>query len=227
MGALGFLRAASRGRQRGSERDVPERQRRRRIAISPPIATSAIVIAPSPSPARGPITAMIQPTSGPPIGVEPWKATNHRDITRPRISGSEFSCRVELPVDMNEMLAAPANASAISSTGSVGSDGRDRHRDRESRAASTSGRRPVLPRAATNRPPNDSADAHRGGHEAKAGRADVQPARGHHRQRHLELIRQAARDRHHQQRYRQLRRRADVAQPLAQLARRPRSRHGR
>jgi hypothetical protein len=28
---------------------------------------------------------------GPPIGVEPWKATNHSDITRPRIVGSAVS----------------------------------------------------------------------------------------------------------------------------------------
>ncbi len=34
---------------------------------------------------------MIAPTIGPPIGVEPWKATNHSDITRPRISGAALS----------------------------------------------------------------------------------------------------------------------------------------
>jgi hypothetical protein len=28
---------------------------------------------------------------GPPIGVDPWKATNHSDITRPRIEGWAFS----------------------------------------------------------------------------------------------------------------------------------------
>ncbi len=49
------------------------------------------MIAPSPSPARAPSTAITAPTIGPPIGVEPWKATNHSDITRPRIDGAALS----------------------------------------------------------------------------------------------------------------------------------------
>ena len=46
--------------------------------------------APTASPARAPATSMIHPISGPPIGVEPMNATDHSDITRPRIRGSEF-----------------------------------------------------------------------------------------------------------------------------------------
>ena len=48
---------------------------------------------------------MTPPMIGPPIGVEPWKATNHSDMTRPRIEGSAVSWSVEFPVDMNVMLA--------------------------------------------------------------------------------------------------------------------------
>ena len=54
-------------------------------------------MAPTPSPARAPAAAITQPTIGPPIGVEPWKATNQNDITRPRMSGRAVSCSVELP----------------------------------------------------------------------------------------------------------------------------------
>ena len=57
---------------------------------------------------------------GPPIGVEPRNAMLHSAITRPRMTGSDASCRVEFPFDMNETLAAPTKASAISSTASVG-----------------------------------------------------------------------------------------------------------
>jgi hypothetical protein len=49
------------------------------------------VTAPTPRPARAPNAAITQPTIGPPIGVDPWKATNHSAITRPRIAGSAFS----------------------------------------------------------------------------------------------------------------------------------------
>jgi hypothetical protein len=91
--------------------------------------------------------------TGPPIGVEPWKATNHKDITRPRISGAEVSCKVELPVDMNEMLAPPARPSAISSRSRLGASVANVIATANPNAAITSGRRPVLPRAATSSPP--------------------------------------------------------------------------
>ncbi len=117
---------------------------------------------------------MIQPTIGPPIGVEPWKATNHSDITRPRISGSEFSCRVELPVDMNEMLADAGERERDAAR--PASDGRDR-RDRQSRREPRRGQhqRPQAGRAAggDEQPADDCADAHRRGHEPEPGRADI------------------------------------------------------
>ncbi len=96
---------------------------------------------------------MAQPTIGPPIGVEPWKATNHSDITRPRMAGAEFSCSVELPVAMNEMLAPPARASATSSTPRFGAAVASVIASPNPNAASTSGRSPVLPLAATSSPP--------------------------------------------------------------------------
>ena len=87
---------------------------RARSITRPTTATAIQVIAPRPSPARAPATAITQPTIGPPIGVEPWKATNHSAITRPRIDGAADSCSVELAVAMKEMLAAPTNPSATS-----------------------------------------------------------------------------------------------------------------
>jgi hypothetical protein len=91
--------------------------------------------------------------TGPPTGVEPWKATNHSDITRPRISGSAASWRVELPVAMNVMLAPPANARAASSSPSDGATVASATATPNIAAARTSGCSPVVPRAATRRPP--------------------------------------------------------------------------
>ena len=91
--------------------------------------------------------------SGPPIGVDPWKATNHRLITRPRIEGSAASCSVELPVAMNEMLAQPTSARAASSIGKVGASAASMIAAPKATAASTSGRSPVRPIAATTSPP--------------------------------------------------------------------------
>ena len=85
-------------------------ERRRSIASHPSAATTRHVTAPAASPARGPASAIRAPMAGPPIGVEPWKATNHSAITRPRIVGSAPSCSVELPVDMNAIEQAPTSA---------------------------------------------------------------------------------------------------------------------
>jgi hypothetical protein len=96
---------------------------------------------------------MSAPMAGPPIGVEPWKATNQRDMTRPRMAGSAVSCRVELPVDMKVMLAAPARESAASSNPSVGATVARAMATPNPVAAIVSGLSPVLPLAAMNRPP--------------------------------------------------------------------------
>ena len=109
---------------------------------------------PIPRPARAPATAINQPTIGPPIGVEPWKATNHSDITRPRISGAAVSWRVELAIDMNEMLPQPTNASATSSSGRSGASVATASAAANPAAAIVSGRMPILPRAATRSPPS-------------------------------------------------------------------------
>jgi len=45
---------------------------------------------------RLPSSSAIQPTSGPPMTVVPSQASAHRAISRPRIDGSEASCRVVL-----------------------------------------------------------------------------------------------------------------------------------
>jgi hypothetical protein len=55
---------------------------------------------------------MIQPITGPPTGVVPWKATCQSASTRPRMLGSELSWIVELPIAMNYKLAQPTNSSA-------------------------------------------------------------------------------------------------------------------
>jgi hypothetical protein len=121
--------------------------------VLPARAAAKQVNAPSHNPARAPATAITAPTIGPPIGVEPWKATNHSDITRPRIFGSAPSWRVELPLDMNAMLAAPTRPRAISSVARLGASAATAIAAPKAPAASTRTGSPVLPRAATTRPP--------------------------------------------------------------------------
>jgi hypothetical protein len=85
--------------------------------------------------------------------VDPWKATNHSDITRPRMLGSEFSCSVALPIDMNDTLAPPASASATSSSGRFGARLASPIAVPRPVADMTSGAVPVFPRVATINPP--------------------------------------------------------------------------
>jgi hypothetical protein len=78
----------------------------------PPSAAAKQDAPPTARPARGLVAAMIQPIAGPPTGVDPWKATCHSPITRPRMLGSALSWIVELPIAMKETLAQPTNSSA-------------------------------------------------------------------------------------------------------------------
>jgi len=96
---------------------------------------------------------MIPPTAGPPIGVDPCSATNHSASMRPRIAGCEDSWIVELPIDMNDTLAAPTHASATSSIAKSGASAAAIIITANAAAAIINGRRPVRPRAATTRPP--------------------------------------------------------------------------
>ena len=114
------------------------------------------------------------PTSGPPIGVEPWKATNHSDITRPRISGAELSCSVELPVDMKAMLPAPASASASSSSAQGGGERGERQRSPEAERGEHQRPQAGLAAGGDEQAADHGADAHRRRHEAEPGGADVQ-----------------------------------------------------
>jgi hypothetical protein len=129
-------------------------RRTRRSASRPPSATARIVTAPNPRPARAPATPISHPTIGPPIGVEPWKATNHSDITRPRIAGAAVSWRVELAIDMNEMLPQPTSGRTASSSGRLGASVATASAAAKPAAAMVSGRSPILPRAATTSPPS-------------------------------------------------------------------------
>ena len=52
---------------------------------------------PRASPQRSPATWANQPTAGPPMVVEPKKAIDQKDITRPRIWGELDSWRMVLP----------------------------------------------------------------------------------------------------------------------------------
>src|SRR3954454_22032752 len=88
----------------------------RRHSRNPMSAATRHVAPPTASPARAPAAAMTTPMTGPPIGVDPWKPTNHSAITRPRIAGAEFSWSVELQIAMNETLAAPARTSRTNAT---------------------------------------------------------------------------------------------------------------
>jgi hypothetical protein len=67
--------------------------------------------------------------------------------------GSAVSWRVAFPVDMNEMLAAPTNASATSSSASTGATVASDIATPKPVAATTSGHVPVRPRVATTSPP--------------------------------------------------------------------------
>jgi hypothetical protein len=69
---------------------------------------------------RAPVSWPIQPTIGPPIGVEPSHASPHNAITRPRIVGLAASCRLVLAYELNVMLPYPTNTSAASSSGMLG-----------------------------------------------------------------------------------------------------------
>ena len=109
--------------------------------------------APRPSPARGPSDDITPPTIGPPIGVEPWKATNHSAITRPRICGSARSCSVALPADMKMTDAAPTSASASSSSAMSGAKVAIAMANPNASAPMIRTRAPILPRLAMVSPP--------------------------------------------------------------------------
>src|SRR5580698_3942382 len=69
---------------------------------------------------RAPNCSPTQPTSGPPIGVDPIQATPHSDITRPRMPGVADSCNAVLASELNEMLPYPTNTSATYSRAILG-----------------------------------------------------------------------------------------------------------
>src|SRR5580700_11349883 len=62
---------------------------------------------PTISATRGVVASLIHPSSGAPMGVLPKKAMALRDMTRPRIDGSDRNCKMALLVAMKAMLAAP------------------------------------------------------------------------------------------------------------------------
>ena len=76
---------------------------------------------------------------------------------------------------MNEMLAPPASAQRDRSERQVRAPRGEPSTTPNALAASTSVGRPVLPSRRDEQAADDRADAHRRGHEAVAGRADVQP----------------------------------------------------
>ncbi len=90
---------------------------------------------------------------GPPIGVEPRKATDHSAMTRPRICGSEASCTVLEPCDRVAMLTAADEGDRDQFERQVRGHGRRGDADAEPDAGADQDRAPVLPRAATQRPP--------------------------------------------------------------------------
>ena len=86
----------------------------------------------------------IQPTSGPPIGLEPMSAIENSDITRPRSLGSELSCSVAFDSEIIATLAAPTIGIIAYTNTMVGITDDEDHRRPESRGdehQSTHGRR--------------------------------------------------------------------------------------
>lgn len=110
------------------------------------------MIAPRPSPARGPNPDITAPMIGLPIGVEPWKATNHSAITRPRMAGSARICSVALPTDMNTTEAPPTSAIATSSKPRSGASVAQVMAIAKANTATVSRCTPVRPRLASTNP---------------------------------------------------------------------------
>jgi len=63
--------------------------------VSATIAAMNPEAAPTANAQRGPAYSPTHPIIGPPIGVDPINATDHKDITLPRISGSDSNCKEE------------------------------------------------------------------------------------------------------------------------------------
>ena len=83
---------------------------------------------------------------------------------------------------MNEMLAQPTSASAASSTGKVGASAASMITAPNAPEAKHERAQPGAAYGGHKQAANHRAGAHRGGHEAIAGRAHVQPLAGHDRQ---------------------------------------------
>jgi hypothetical protein len=87
------------------------------------------------------------------MGVEPMNATDHSDITRPRMAGSEDSCRVVLPSDKNVTDPAPTNNRATFSLHEFGATAANPIATPKNRAAQVRAEDLVERRDAAMRPP--------------------------------------------------------------------------
>src|ERR1700690_3638022 len=67
---------------------------------------------PNAKPQRAPATSANQPTIGPPMVVEPRKAIDQNDITRPRICGELSSCNMLLPIEEKLIELIPTKTKA-------------------------------------------------------------------------------------------------------------------
>ena len=105
------------------------------------------------NPHLGPAYCPIQPMIGPPIGVEPRKATVQNDITRPRIPGSLSCCRMTFPSDKKMMEQSPTTVIAITAMASVGTAAAANMARPNTRAATGSMEAVVFRRLAEYRPP--------------------------------------------------------------------------
>ena len=80
------------------------------IAAMPPSAKANL----------GPIYCPTSPTIGPPIGVDPAKATAHRAMTLPRISGEVSVCKVTLPKEAKHTAKNPTADNRTTAENNVG-----------------------------------------------------------------------------------------------------------
>ena len=69
-------------------------------------------IPPNAKPQRAPAASANQPTMGTPTVVDPRKAIDQNDITRPRICGELSSCNRLLPIEEKLMEVIPTNTKA-------------------------------------------------------------------------------------------------------------------
>src|SRR5450830_954837 len=97
-----------------------ESVRKLRKVTAPSAAAIRAARPPNAKPQRAPTTSANQPTMGPPMVVEPRKAIDQNDMTRPRICGELTNCKVLLPSEEKLIEQTPTNTRASPESSKLG-----------------------------------------------------------------------------------------------------------